>query len=49
MALCPTDAYVRLATGLDRVASAPIRGTAYGDWAAVPKVAIRVSEARSAK
>lgn len=49
MALCPTDAYVRLAIGLDRVAAAPIRGTAYGDCAAVPKVAIRVSDARGAK
>ncbi|MBZ9937543.1 transglutaminase family protein [Mesorhizobium sp. BR1-1-16] len=47
--LCPTDSYVRLAIGLDRVAAAPVRGAAYGDWSAVPKVSIRVSEAGASK
>ncbi|MCX5496980.1 transglutaminase family protein [Kaistia dalseonensis] len=49
MNLCPTDYYVRLAIGLDRVGAAPVRGTAYGDGAAVPRVSILVSEARAAK
>ena len=47
--ICPTDAYVRLAIGLDRVGAAPVRGAAYGDWSAVPKVAIRISEAGTVK
>jgi transglutaminase-like putative cysteine protease len=49
MNLCPTDRYVRLAIGLDRVAAAPVRGAAYGDGMAPPKVSIRVTEARAAK
>lgn len=49
MNLCPTDRYVRLATGLDRVGAAPVRGAAYGDGFAPPKVSIRVAEARAAK
>ncbi|MBN8998136.1 MAG: transglutaminase family protein [Rhizobiales bacterium] len=49
MNLCPTDRYVRLAIGLDRVGAAPVRGAAYGDAHVPPKVAIRVSEARAAK
>ncbi len=47
--LCPTDSYVRLAIGLDRVAAAPVRGAAYGDWSASPKVSIRVTEAGASK
>jgi len=49
MNLCPTDRYVRLAVGLDRVAAQPVRGAAYGDGFAPPAVSIRVSEARAAK
>lgn len=49
MNLCPTDHYVRLAIGLDRVGAAPVRGAAYGQGAAPPKVSIRVAEARAAK
>lgn len=49
MNLCPTDRYVRLAIGLDRVAAAPVRGAAYGDGVTPPRVSIRVSEARAAK
>ncbi len=49
MNLCPTENYVRLAIGLDRIAAAPVRGASYGDEHAPPKVSVRVSEARAAK
>ena len=29
-AICPTDAYVRVAVGLDYLGAAPVRGTRYG-------------------
>jgi len=47
--LCPTDTHVRLAIGLDRVGSSPVRGAAYGDGVTAPTISISVSEARSAR
>jgi transglutaminase-like putative cysteine protease len=49
MDLCPTDRYVRLAIGLDRVGAQPVRGAAYGNGWTPPSVSIRVTEARAAK
>lgn len=45
MNLCPTDLYVRLAIGLDRIGAAPVRGTAYGGSLYEPTVSVSVTEA----
>jgi transglutaminase-like putative cysteine protease len=42
--LCPTDAYVRVAVGLDSLGAAPVRGTRYGTGAESLEVAIRVGQ-----
>ena len=41
---CPTDAYVRVAIGLDALGAAPVRGTRYGDGAETLSVAIQVDQ-----
>ncbi len=41
---CPTDAYVRVAIGLDSVGAAPVRGTRYGVGEEILKVAIKVGQ-----
>ena len=35
--VCPTDAYVRVAIGLDSLGAAPVRGTRYGIGAETPR------------
>jgi transglutaminase-like putative cysteine protease len=42
--LCPTDAHVRIAIGLDALGAAPIRGTRYGTGAETLAVAITVDQ-----
>jgi len=42
--VCPTDAYVRVAIGLDSHGAAPVRGTRYGSGAESLEVAIRVGQ-----
>lgn len=42
--VCPTDAYVRVAIGLDSLGAAPVRGTRYGIGAESLEVAIRVGQ-----
>lgn len=42
--ICPTDAYVRVAVGLDSLGAAPVRGTRYGASAESLEVAIRVGQ-----
>lgn len=39
---CPTDAYVRVACGLDYLGAAPVRGTSYGGRGETLSVALRV-------
>ena len=39
--VCPTDRYVRVATGLDYLGAAPVRGTAYGGGG--ERLAVRLS------
>ena len=41
---CPTDAYVRVAIGLDSLGAAPVRGTRYGVGAETLEVAVRVDQ-----
>lgn len=41
--LCATDAYVRVACGLDYLGAAPVRGTRYGGGAEAMAVAVRVN------
>jgi transglutaminase-like putative cysteine protease len=41
---CPTDAYVRVAIGLDAVGAAPVRGTRYGAGDETLAVAIKVDQ-----
>jgi transglutaminase-like putative cysteine protease len=41
---CPTDAYVRVAVGLDAVGAAPVRGTRYGQGAQILETAIKVDQ-----
>jgi transglutaminase-like putative cysteine protease len=41
--LCATDAYVRVACGLDYLGAAPVRGTRYGGGAEAMEVAVRVN------
>jgi transglutaminase-like putative cysteine protease len=43
-ALCPTDAYVRVAVGLDSLGAAPIRGARYGLGTENLEVAIKVGQ-----
>ena len=42
--VCPTDAYVRVAIGLDALGAAPVRGTRYGAAEARSAIAIRVDQ-----
>ena len=42
--ICPTEAYVRVAVGLDSLGAAPVRGTRYGTGAESLEVAIRVGQ-----
>lgn len=43
--VCPTDAYVRVAVGLDYLGAAPFRGITYGGGAETLSVALRVRPA----
>jgi transglutaminase-like putative cysteine protease len=43
---CPTDAYVRVATGLDYLNAAPVRGTRFGGSGETLTVAVQVAQAR---
>jgi transglutaminase-like putative cysteine protease len=42
--LCPTDAHVRVAVGLDALGAAPMRGTRYGVSGETLEVAIKVNQ-----
>jgi transglutaminase-like putative cysteine protease len=42
--VCPTDAYVRVAVGLDALGAAPVRGTRYGLGEETLAIAIRVDQ-----
>ncbi len=42
--VCPTDAYVRIAIGLDALGAAPVRGTRYGTGGETLAVAIKVDQ-----
>ncbi len=42
--ICPTDAYVRVAIGLDALGAAPVRGTRYGASDETLAVAIKVDQ-----
>jgi len=42
--LCPTDAHVRVAIGLDALGAAPVRGMRYGSAAETTAVAIKVDQ-----
>jgi len=42
--VCPTDAFVRVAIGLDALGAAPVRGMRYGTGAETLAVAIRVDQ-----
>lgn len=44
--VCPTDAYVRLAVGLDYLGAAPVRGTRYGGTGETMSVRVEVELAR---
>ncbi|MEW6769229.1 MAG: transglutaminase family protein [Pseudomonadota bacterium] len=44
-AICTTDAYVRIAIGLDYLSAAPVRGTRYGGGKEILNVAVRVDQA----
>ena len=43
---CPTDAYVRVAVGLDYLGAAPVRGSRYGGGSEALAVEIRIDQAR---
>lgn len=43
--LCPTDAHVRLAVGLDHLGAAPVRGARYGGFEETLSVRVRVGQA----
>jgi transglutaminase-like putative cysteine protease len=43
--ICPTDAYVRLAIGLDYLGAAPVRGTRYGGTGESLSVRVQVEDA----
>ena len=42
--ICPTDAHVRVAIGLDSLGAAPVRGTRYGTGAESLAVAVKVDQ-----
>ena len=42
--VCPTEAYVRVAVGLDALGAIPVRGTRYGSGAQTLAVAIKVDQ-----
>jgi len=42
--MCPTERYVRLATGLDAATAAPIRGTGKGGENEIPDVVVEVQQ-----
>ncbi len=42
--ICPTDAYVRVAIGLDALGAAPVRGTRYGAGDETLAVAVKVDQ-----
>lgn len=42
--ICPTERYVRVATGLDALGASPIRGTSYGGGTETMTVALRVRQ-----
>jgi transglutaminase-like putative cysteine protease len=44
--ICPTDAHVRVAAGLDYLGASPVRGTRYGGNGETLKVAVNVEQAR---
>ncbi|RAI43883.1 transglutaminase family protein [Rhodoplanes roseus] len=44
-AMCATDAYVRVATGLDYLGAAPVRGTRFGGVGETLEVAVNVAQA----
>jgi transglutaminase-like putative cysteine protease len=44
--ICVTDAYVRVAVGLDYLGAAPVRGTRFGGGGETLKVAVHVDQAR---
>jgi transglutaminase-like putative cysteine protease len=44
--ICPTDAHVRVAAGLDYLGASPVRGTRYGGQGETLKVAVHVEQAR---
>ncbi|MEJ2624933.1 MAG: transglutaminase family protein [Pseudolabrys sp.] len=44
--MCTTDAYVRVAVGLDYLGAAPVRGTRFGGGAETLKVAVHVDQAQ---
>lgn len=46
--ICPTDAYVRLAIGLDYLGAAPVRGTRYGGSGETLAVRVEVEDASRA-
>jgi len=43
--MCPTDAFIRVAVGLDHLGGAPLRGTSYGGTGEVCSVKVRVAQA----
>ena len=43
--VCPTESHIRVATGLDYLGAAPVRGTRYGGGAESLGVAIRIEQA----
>jgi transglutaminase-like putative cysteine protease len=43
--MCPNDAYIRVAVGLDHLGGAPLRGTHYGGAGEVRSVKVRVAQA----
>ena len=45
--VCPTEAYVRVAAGLDYLGAAPIRGSSYGGGAEDLEVKVEVYDART--
>lgn len=47
--VCPTDAYVRVAVGLDYLGAAPVRGSSYGGLAERLAVRLDVRDARAAQ
>ncbi len=45
--LCATDAYVRVAVGLDYLGAAPVRGSRYGGGSEALDVSVRVNQVGS--